>query len=129
MRLGAETLRSPPGTRPGSPECARPRPGGCGEQGNDTATLEASPLPRAARPPNWILGTWAPRVGTGAQRGGGGEATRGAEKRPGLRAKGQPDEALVSPHSGKSLRPSHSQPSLPPHESQGRLLLLSNLEK
>lgn len=36
---------------------------------------------------------------------------------------------LISPHSGKSLLPSPSQSSLPPHESQRRLLLLSNLEK
>lgn len=88
--MEAETLHSPPGTRPGSPECARPRPGGCGEQGNDTATLEASPLPLAARPPNWIFRTWAWRVRAEARRGwgGGGERTRGAGKLLGLREKG-----------------------------------------
>lgn len=59
-----------------------------------------------------------PRAGQDPKPAGWGQHS-GSGDSAGPPRKGQPGEAPASPHSGKSLRPSHSRPSLPPHESPG----------
>lgn len=142
---GNQSLRLPPTTpSPGRDQASaakykRVRPDGCRKEGNDTATLQRpSPLPPLPSPwwpslPNLIFATQglASLHRGPIRRPARGEKPKQVDKIPGLRKrKGSQTLTLAYfPAFRKITAPNPSQSSLPPHESLGRLLLVSNLEK